>query len=118
VTPDSGPVTYSLLSFYTEAQTKNDSYDLELRAWDGAAETTLGTTSHTTGNSTNEAVAFKVIDFTDFTSSAPIEFRLYGYNLDSTGGLRYDDIRLVGDSGASPEIGNECRAFFRVGLHP
>lgn len=118
VTPVSGSVTYSLLSLYTEVQGANDTYDIELRAWDGNVEATLGTTSHTTGGSNNEPVAFKSIDFTDFASSDPIEFRLYGYNLDSAGGLRYDDIRLIGDSGTALENVNDYRAFFRVGLRP
>lgn len=119
VTPVSGPVTYSLLSFYTDANGANDSYDMELRSWDGVTETALGAVSHTTGGSTNEPVVFKSIDFTDFSSADPVEFRLYGYNVDTaSGGIRYDDIRLIGDTGTTAVESTGNRGFFRVKLLP
>lgn len=119
VTPVSGSVTYSLLSFYTDTNAADDSYDIELRAWDGAVETTLGAVAHTTGSSSNQPVAFKSIDFTDFSSTDPIEFRLYGYNVNSaTGGIRYDDIRLIGDTETAPEVDVAAKRFFRVKLLP
>ena len=118
VTPVSGSITYSLLSFFTGANGANDSYDIELRASDGVTETTLGAVSHTTGASANQPVVSKTIDFEDFSSTGPIEFRLYGYNVDTaSGGIRYDDIRLIGDTGTAPGNTGE-RGFFRVRLHP
>jgi hypothetical protein len=97
VTPDSGyQITFESLSFYTGTNATNDTYNIELRAWNGVSEYALGSASHTPGV-TNEPVVFKSIDFADFTNSATTEFRLYGYNIASSGGgIRYDDILLNG----------------------
>ena len=110
VTPDSGYQTaFESLSFYTDVNGANDTYTVELRAWDGTIETSLGSISHTTGASTNEPVVFKSIDFADFTSSDPVEFRLYGYGVSEpasapqNGGIRYDDIVLNGATSVIPE---------------
>jgi hypothetical protein len=118
VTPDSGyETTFESLSFYTGTNAASDTYNIELRAWNGVSETTLGSVSHTPG-ATNEPVVFKSIDFADFTTSSTTEFRLYGYNVaSSTGGIRYDDIKLRGTTQAGP-IQAAGRAFFRVLLLP
>jgi hypothetical protein len=104
LTPDSGYQTaFESLSFYTGTNAASDEYNIQLRAWNGVSETTLGSVSHT-GASTNAPVVFKSIDFTDFTSTSAIEFRLYGYNVASSGGgIRYDDIVLNGTTTAIPE---------------
>ncbi|BCX47973.1 PEP-CTERM domain-containing protein [Haloferula helveola] len=105
VTPGSGhELTFSSLTFYTGVHAPNDRYHIELRTWDGESEARLGSVSHTSGASSNEPVAFKTIDFEDFTSRDPIEFRLYGYGVDSpqgsreSAGIRYDDITLTGSN--------------------
>lgn len=107
VRPASGYETeFQALSFYTGAHGGDASYQVELRAWDGVKETRLGSISHTTGPSTNEPVIFKSIDFADFTSRSPVEFRLYGYGIKGlagspeSSGIRYDDIVLTGRSEA------------------
>jgi uncharacterized protein (TIGR03382 family) len=104
LTPNSGyQTTFESLSFYTGTNASGDSYNIQLRAWDGVGETTLGSVSHTSG-ATNEPVVFKSIDFVDFTSTSAIQFRLYGWNVsNSTGGIRYDDIILNGTTTAIPE---------------
>ncbi|MEP4077267.1 sialate O-acetylesterase [Haloferula sp.] len=113
VTPVSGTLTYESLSFYTGTNGANDTYDIELRAWDGSAETVLGAISHTSGGSVNEPVAFKSIDFADFSSATATEFRLYGYNVNSSsGGIRIDDLKLFGEEDSTPASSQ----FFRVGL--
>lgn len=100
VTPDSGcQTTYESLSFYTDVNGADDAYNVELRAWSGGVETQLGSIEHKTGSILNDPVEFKSIDFPDFTSDQPVEFRLYGYNVDSpNSGIRYDDIVLMGRS--------------------
>jgi hypothetical protein len=56
-----------------------------------------------TFTASNSPVVFKSIDFADFSTSSTIEFRLYGYNVaSSTGGIRYDDIKLFGANQAWP----------------
>ena len=112
--------TFESLSFYTGTNAANDQYDIELRAWNGVTETTLGSVSHTAGSTSNQPVVFKSIDFADFTTTSanPVQFRLYGYNVASSGGgIRYDDIRLHGTTQAGP-IRTAGRAFFRVRLSP
>ena len=121
VTPDADPVTFGELSFYAGTNGANDTFDIELRVWDGATETTLGSASHTSGNTANEAVAFNAIDFPDFTSASAMEFRLYGYNVDSAnGGIRLDDIVLSGPGEVEPEVGEGSASsmFLRVRLLP
>ena len=119
VTPVDGDVTFGALSFFAGTNGANDTFDLELRAWDGATETTLGQVSHTSGGTNNEPVAAKSIDFTDFASSTPIEFRLYGYNVDTVnGGIRLDDITLTGPGESGGEIEDLERLFFRVRILP
>ena len=120
VSPVGGEVTYGELSFFTGASSANETYQIELRAWDGVSETILGQSTHTSGATTNAPVAQKVINFTDFASSDPIEFRLYGYNLSSsTVGLRFDDITLTGPQQESGiESKDLDRLFFRVRLFP
>jgi hypothetical protein len=123
VTPTAGyQTTFESLSFYTGTNAISDTYNIELRAWNGVSETTLGSVSHTSGAlTTNDPVVLKSIDFADFntTSATPIQFRLYGYNVNSsTGGIRYDDIVLLGTT-ATPSGDNiPNRAFFRIGLAP
>ncbi len=107
VTPESGyQTTFNSLSLYTDTHAANDEYYIELRAWDGRMETSLGVISHTTGPRVEEPVVFKEFDFTDFTSSRPVEFRLYAYGTDEpknsklSYGIRMDDIQLIGRSEA------------------
>ncbi len=115
VTPDTGATTFNALTFHTGTNGTNDTYDVELRAWDGTTETLLGATAHTSGGTSNGPVVFKSIDFADFSSASPVEFRLYGYNINSSnGGIRYDDIKLLGTSESEPTDAS----FFRVGLLP
>lgn len=104
VTPDSGyQTTFESLSFYTGTNFAGETYDIELRAWDGVAETSLGTTGHTSVGG-NDTVVSKSIDFGDFTSDSAIEFRLYAWNTtDPNGGIRYDDIILNGNTTVIPE---------------
>lgn len=109
VTPEKGfRTTFRSFSFYTGLNGANDSYTVELRAWDGSGETQLGSISHSTGGSMNEPVASKVIDFEDFTSDRKVEFRLYGYGVTqplaapANSGIRFDDLTLVGSSVAIP----------------
>ena len=119
VTPDGEPVTFGELSFYAGTNGANDSFDIELRVWDGATETTLGSASHTSGNSTNEAVAFQTIDFPDFASASVMEFRLYGYNVDSAnGGIRLDDIVLSGPGEVVAGGDAASSIFLRLRLLP
>jgi hypothetical protein len=121
VTPDSGyETTFESLSFYTDANFANEEYNVQLAAWDGSSLTVLGDVSHLTGESQNEPVVFKAIDFGDFTSSTPIEFRLYGYDMSaSNGGIRFDDIVLNGTTTAVPEastaalLGLACLGLLR-----
>ena len=105
VTPDSGyATTFESVSFYTDANFANEEYNVQFAAWDGSSLTVLGDVSHTTGVTQNEPVVFKSIDFGDFTSSDPVEFRLYGYDMSaSNGGIRFDDIVLNGTTTAVPE---------------
>ncbi|BCX47974.1 hypothetical protein HAHE_18820 [Haloferula helveola] len=105
VTPDSGyQITFESLSFYTDCNFANEEYNVQLAAWDGSSLTVLGDVSHTSGASTNEPVVFKSIDFSDFSSTGAIEFRLYGYDMSaSNGGIRFDDIVLNGQTVAVPE---------------
>lgn len=117
VTPIAGAVTYEELSFYTSTNAAGDTYDIELRAWDGTSETVLGAISHTSGTS-NEPVVFKRVDFANFTSSEVIEFRLYGYNVNAAnGGIRLDDLILRGTTEREP-ITPTDRLFFRIALRP
>ncbi len=118
VTPDAGQqTTFKSLSFYTDTNGATDAYNIQLRAWDGATETTLGAVSNT-ATAMNSPVVFKLIDFADFTTTSATEFRLYGYNVaSSTGGIRYDDIKLFGST-QSGQTGSTERAFFRVRLLP
>lgn len=104
VTPDPGcRTTFERLSFFTDVNGANDTYNMELRAWDGRKETLLGSVTHTTGPVLNDPVVMKSIDFPDFSSTEPIEFRLYGYNVNSElRGIRYDDITLIGTSSIDP----------------
>lgn len=119
VTPSAGyQTTFGSHSFHADTNGISDSYDIQLRAWDGATETTLGAVSHTSGAVTNSPVVFKSIDFADFTTSSTTEFRLYDYNVaTSTGGIRYDDIKLFGATQSGPAEPAE-RAFFRIRLLP
>jgi hypothetical protein len=119
LTPNAGyQTTFGSLSFYTDTNGSGDTYDIQLRAWDGATETILGAVSHTSAAMLNEPVVFKSIDFTDFTTTSPTEFRLYGYNVaSSAGGIRYDDIKLIGATQAIHTV-PAGRAFFRVRLLP
>jgi ferric-dicitrate binding protein FerR (iron transport regulator) len=105
VTPDAGYQTvFESLSFYTGAYGANSDYFIELRASDGATERLLGSISHATGASQDQPVAFRSIDFEDFSSEKPIEFRIYVYGLvEPEGrlgntGIRFDDIVLKGGS--------------------
>ncbi|MGJ8723573.1 MAG: sialate O-acetylesterase [Roseibacillus sp.] len=117
VSPVADPVTYGELSFYTGANGASDTYDIELRVWDGTTETILGLASHTSGSS-NEAVAFKTIDFVDFSSAGAMEFRIYGYNVNSGGGIRFDDIVLTGPGETVTGGGSASSMFLRVRLQP
>jgi hypothetical protein len=119
VTPAAGhQTTFQSLSFYTGTNAASDPYDIQLRAWDGVTETTLGTLNLPGAAVTNEPVVFKSIDFADFTASSATEFRLYGYNVSTaTGGIRYDDIKLFGTTQAM-QTEPATRAFLRVRLLP
>ncbi|YCM42926.1 sialate O-acetylesterase [Verrucomicrobiaceae bacterium 227] len=117
VTPASGAITFDALSFYSGTNGANDTFNVELRSWDGTAETVLGAIANTSAGTTNSPVAFSTIDFADFTSGTATEFRLYGYNVDTNnGGIRFDDIKLFGES--TSEIQPTRNAFFRVVLLP
>lgn len=117
VTPASGALTYESLSLYTSTNGVNDTYDIELRSWDGATETALAAISHTSGGSTNEPVVLQTFDFTDFSSTTATEFRIYGYNVDSAnGGIRIDDIKLFGNANNNGESTPSPHQFFRIGL--
>lgn len=105
VTPHAGYQTvFESLSFYTGAYGANGEYFVELRAWDGVTEKPLGSISHATGASENEPVAFRSIDFEDFHSRKPIEFRILVYGVvepverPGNTGIRFDDIILSGGS--------------------
>lgn len=119
VTPGAAyQTTFESLTFYTGTNATSDTYNIELRAWNGVSETTLGSVSHTAG-AANEPVVFKSIDFADFTTSSTTEFRLYGYNVaSSTGGIRYDDIVLLGTTATHSGDTAPVRGFFRIGLAP
>jgi hypothetical protein len=112
VTPDSGyQTTFESISMYTGVNGASDDYNVQIRAWDGVAETTLGTISRTTPASpaSNSTVVQDSIDFADFTSSGVTEFRLYSYGVSQpgaapqNGGVRFDDIVLNGFTTAIPE---------------
>ncbi|BCX47975.1 hypothetical protein HAHE_18830 [Haloferula helveola] len=120
VTPDSGyQTTFESLSFYTDCNFANEEYNVQLAAWDGSSLTVLGDVSHTSGASTNEPVVFKSIDFPDFTSTGPIEFRLSGYDMSAAnGGIRLDDIRVQGVSNPTAGTDPAAKAYFRVRLLP
>jgi hypothetical protein len=105
VTPHPGYQTaFESLSFYTGAYGAEGEYFVELRAWDGVAEKPLGSITHASGASENEPVTFKSIDFGDFSSEKPIEFRIYVFGvIEPVGrpgntGVRFDDIVLRGGS--------------------
>ena len=105
VTPHPGYQTaFESLCFHTAAYGANSDYFVELRALDGATERILGSLSHATGASQDQAVAFRSIDFEDFSSEKPIEFRIYVYGLVEPAGklgntgIRFDDIVLKGGS--------------------
>ena len=118
VTPGAGfQTTFEALSFFTGTNAASDTYDIQVRAWNGVSESILGSVSHTPG-SNNQPVVFKSIDFADFTASSTTEFRLYGYNVaSSSAGIRYDDIKLFGATRAvSAEPAG--RVSFRVRLLP
>ncbi|MDP0491594.1 MAG: sialate O-acetylesterase [Verrucomicrobiota bacterium JB023] len=117
VSPVDGPLAFGELSFYLGTNAANDDFDMELRAWDGVTETILGAVSHMSSAS-NEPVVLKTIDFADFSSESPIEFRLYGYNVDSqAGGIRLDDIVLRGPAGEGQTSGDNADSrFFRLSL--
>ncbi|MDQ8189896.1 thrombospondin type 3 repeat-containing protein [Roseibacillus persicicus] len=120
VTPTSGSLTFERLTFFTSTNGANDTYDIELRAWDGATETSLGSVSHTSGATSNEPVVLKEINFPDFASSEVLEFRLYGYNVDAAnGGIRFDDIKLYGTGDSEPPVEDEVDSLFlRIELQP
>jgi hypothetical protein len=102
VTPDMGySTTFESLSFYTDTNAGNDVYDVQVSAIIDSMETTLGSITHSSG-STNAPVQLFNIDFTDFMSADPTEFRIYAYNtVGSSNAVRFDDITLNGTTSAN-----------------
>lgn len=107
VTPDSGfETTYESISLFTGANGGNDQYNVDIRAWDGTSETTLGGVNRTTPADANQPIVQDTFDFADFTSAGVTEFRLYSYNVTgggANGGVRIDDIVLNGTTVPIPE---------------
>ncbi len=107
VTPDAGfQTTFDSVSLYTKVTGTSDQYNVEIRAWDGSSETSLGLVNRTSPASpSNSPVVQDVIDFTNFTSASATEFRFYGYNATggANAGVRYDDIIINGTTVVVPE---------------
>ena len=108
VAPSAGyETTFESISMFTGVNGASDQYNVEIRAWDGSTETSLGLINRTSPSGTaNQPVVQDVIDFTDFTSAGTTEFRLYSYNVTgggSNGGVRFDDIVLNGVTVFVPE---------------
>ena len=109
VTPSaSHETTYESLTLWTGTNGANDPYNVEVRAWDGAVETSLGSISNS-GAVSNAPVDFFTFDFGDFTASSATEFRIYGWGVNTptsnpaNGGIRFDDIVLNGNTVFVPE---------------
>lgn len=108
VSPSAGfETTYDSVSLFTGANGAADQYNVEIRTWDGATETSLGLINRTTPAGTaNQPIVQDLIDFSDFTSAGVSEFRFYSYNVTgggANGGVRFDDIVLNGTTAAIPE---------------
>jgi hypothetical protein len=103
VTPGAGyETTYDSVSLFTGVNGNNDQYNVDIRAWDGSTETSLGLVNRTPTGGTNLPIVKDTFDFANFTSASAVEFRLYGYNVSSAaGGVRYDDIIINGTTTAA-----------------
>ena len=92
--------TFESVSLYTGVNGASDQYNVEIRAWDGSTETSLGLIDRTSpAGLANQPVVQDIIDFADFTSANTTEFRFYSYNVTGggvNGGVRYDDIIING----------------------
>ena len=121
VTPDTGfQITFESLTFFSGVNGTNDDYNIQLRSFDGATETTLGTYSRTSPASpSNSPVVAGSIDFADFTASSATEFRLYLYGVTgggANGGVRLDDVILNGETTAIPEPSNFLISLLGLGF--
>lgn len=108
VAPSAGyQTTFESISMFTGINGISDQYNVEVRAWDGVTETSLGLIDRTSlPGTTNSPVVQDTIDSADFTSTGTIEIRLYSYNVTGSGangGVRFDDIVLNGSTTAIPE---------------
>lgn len=108
VTPSAGyETTFDSISMYTGVNGFSDQYNVEIRAWDGTTEVSLGLISRTSpAGAVNQPVVQDTIDFTNFTSASATEIRLYSYNVTgagANGGVRFDDIVLNGITTPIPE---------------
>ncbi len=96
--------TYTNLTLF--AGTYDGKAEFELRAFDGATETSLAAYSFTdpNGATLNDPITAHNFEFTDFTSSDTMEFRLYAFDaVNENSAVRLDDIQLNGTVVSIPE---------------
>ena len=108
-------VTYERIDFFTDQYGSSAKIDVSYRI--GVSETFILQDFVPPGG--NVAVALQSVDFPDFTTDQEVTWTFYLYGASASNyGTRFDDITLVGTSGATSGDGSAARGFFRIGLLP